>query len=152
LFPPWLLVGGVLVAVAVALYVVGSLGSHSTTTTSAHIARRRPPVHRVHRRPRPAPPPKPTAVTLQLTPTGTVYVCLVDGTGKQLIPGKIFSVGERVPVETSPKLLLTLGNNSVQMKVNGKPVPVAPSGNAIGFVLVPGKTAPLPSAQQPRCL
>jgi hypothetical protein len=48
-------------------------------------------------------------------------------------------------------MLLTLGNNSVQMKVNGKPVPVAASATSIGFTLIPSGPQPLPTAQQPRC-
>jgi hypothetical protein len=48
-------------------------------------------------------------------------------------------------------MLLTLGNNAVQMKVNGKSVPVAASANSIGFTLIPSGAQPLPAAQQPRC-
>ena len=59
-----------------------------------------------------APPPvaTPTTVKLQLVPTGPVYVCLVDGAGKQADPGQIFAAGQTIPTETAPKLLLTLGN------------------------------------------
>jgi cytoskeleton protein RodZ len=152
LVPPWALIGLVLVAVVVALFIVGRLGNKPS----------RPPVvtkpkHRVvvvHPRPRHhrrAPPPKPTKVTVQLTPTGTVYVCMVDAHGKVLIPGRIFSPGETIPTETAAKLLLTLGNDGVQMKVNGKAVPVRPSASSIGFTLTPGGAKPLPAAGQPRC-
>jgi hypothetical protein len=48
-------------------------------------------------------------------------------------------------------MLLTLGNNAVQMKVNGKSVPVAPSATSIGFTLLPTGTSPLPASQQPQC-
>ena len=48
-----------------------------------------------------------------------VYVCLVDGSGNKLIPGQIFNTGQTIPTKTASKLLLTLGNASVQMKVNG---------------------------------
>jgi hypothetical protein len=108
--------------------------------------------HHPHHRPSVVVPPKPRAVTLQLMPTGAVYVCLVDGKGKTLIPGRIFNVGQTVPSETARKLLLTLGNNSVQMKVDGHSVAVPPSGSSIGYVLQPGHIAPLAPAKQPRCL
>ncbi len=88
---------------------------------------------------------------LQLVPTGTVYVCLVDGTGKKLIPGQIFSSGQTIPTETASQMLLTLGNASVQMKVNGKSVAVAPSSSSIGFMLKPTGPSPLPASKQPRC-
>src|SRR5947209_5237416 len=129
LLPSWAVIAMVLAAVALALYVLGSLGSSSKapSTASTHHGARHP--RRTHH---PAPArPKPTAVTLQLVPTGTVYVCLVDGAGKRLIPGKIFSAGDSIPSETAPKLLLTLGNASVHMRVNGKTVAVAPSSTSI---------------------
>jgi len=150
LLPSWAMIGFVLVIVAVALYALGSLGSSSKNTpiTTGHHATRK---HRRSAHHRTTPALKPTAVTLQLVPTGTVYVCLVDGTGKQLIPGRIFSAGETIPPQTAPKLLLTLGNAAVQMKVNGKAVPVAASPTSIGFLLQPGGDSPLPPAQQPRC-
>jgi hypothetical protein len=96
-------------------------------------------------------PPPPTNAKLELAPTGQVYVCLVDGTGKKLIPGKIFAAGDTIPTETAPKLLLTLGNASVRMRVNGSPVTVTSSANSIGFLIGPTSYRPLPHAKQPTC-
>ena len=112
--------------------------STSTTTTT---------VHHHHRRP---PPPKPTTVTLKLVPTSSVYVCVEDGNGKKLIPGLIFAAGQTIPTETAQKLMITLGNDAVQMKVNGKSVTPTP-GSPIGYELTPGKTTPLPASQLPTC-
>ena len=83
-----------------------------------------------------------------------MYVCLVNGAGKKLIPGLIFSTGQTIPTSASSKLLLTLGNNSVKMKVNGVSVPVAPSSGSIGYRLVPAVTRRCrprssPSAHEP---
>ena len=89
-------------------------------------------------------------MTLKLVPTSSVYVCVEDGTGKKLIPGLIFAVGQTIPTETASKLKVTLGNPSVQMKVNGKTVTVANS-SPIGYELTPGKTTPLPAGQLPTC-
>ncbi|HUA70254.1 MAG TPA: helix-turn-helix domain-containing protein [Solirubrobacteraceae bacterium] len=148
----------VLVAVVVALFIVGSLNknnsmstttppttaaSKSTSTTTAHHST----THHAHHKP---PPPKPTTVTLKLVPTSSVYVCVEDGAGKKLIPGVIFAVGQTIPTETANKLMVTLGNPSVQMKVNGKTVPVAQS-SPIGYELTPGKTTPLSAGQLPTC-
>jgi hypothetical protein len=152
LIPPWAVIGVVLVGVVVALYVIGSnTGSKSppnaglrTRTTTHHAAATSHQVPSVVAA-------KPTSVKLQLVPTGTVYVCLVDGTGKMLIPGQIFSAGQTIPTKTASKMLLTLGNNAIQMKVNGVPVAVDPSSTSIGFTLDPSGHHPLPPAQQPRC-
>jgi Helix-turn-helix domain/RodZ C-terminal domain len=151
LLPPWAVIGLVLVAVVVALYIVGkNNGSKSTPPAGLHARTTHHP-HRATPKTTATLPAAPTSVTLQLVPTGQVYVCLVDGNGKRLIPGQIFAPGQTVPTETKPKMLLTLGNNSVQMKVNGKPVPVAASASSIGFTLDPNGAHPLPAAQQPRC-
>jgi cytoskeletal protein RodZ len=151
LLPSWALIGLVLAAVVVALYVVGSKSSSNkpSTPTSARAKahKRHHPAH--HAASAPAPPP--TNVTLQLTPTARVYVCLVDGAGKQLIPGQIFDTGQTIPTETASKLLLTLGNASVQMKVNGRTVNVSPSATSIGYMFQAGGTSSIPPAQQPRC-
>jgi cytoskeleton protein RodZ len=151
--PPWALIGIVLAAVVGALFVIGSVGSHKSSTTSTTQAKVHRKVHHAHHRHVSVPAtPKPRSVTLQLVPTGAVYVCLVNGKGTQLIPGRIFDSGQTIPTETGRKLLLTLGNNSVQMKVDGKSVAVSGSPSSIGYVLEPGHTAPLAPSKQPRCL
>jgi cytoskeleton protein RodZ len=151
----------VLAAVAVALYLVGSLssnkgtttptttptlatGTHSSTTGSTHAATP-PPTHHAHHSH-----PKPTTVTLKLVPTSAVYVCVEDGSGKKLIDGQTFAAGASIPVETAHKLMITLGNGGVQMQVNGKPVTLAP-GSPIGYEITPGKTTELSAGQLPTC-
>ena len=150
LIPSWVLIGLVLVAVVAALAVIGSHSGTKTTppaSTHARTTHHAKPVT-THTATRPA---ARTTVTLQLVPTAPVYVCLVDGSGHPLIPGRIFSPGETIPTETKPKMLLTLGNNAVQMKVNGKHVPITASPRSIGFTLIPTGAHPLPASQQPRC-
>ena len=151
--PPWLIIGVVLVGIVVALYLVGShKGKKSPTnpsvagTTTGGKPHHKPKQHKQH-----TAPPKPTDVTLKLVPTGQVYVCLVDGNGNKLIPGQIFDTGQAIPTEKRQKLLLTLGNNSVQMQVNGKNVPVAASASSIGYSLTPNGASPLPASKQPSC-
>ncbi len=155
LVPPWLVIGLVLVAVVAALYFVGrkpsggspgSTATHSNTSNQGHNQQAGNSHRSARARHRP-----PAKVKLQLVATGQVYVCLVDGAGKPLIPGVIFSPGQTIPTKTSSKLLLTLGNASVKMTVNGKPVAVAPSASAIGYMFTPTAHSMLPAAQQPHC-
>jgi cytoskeleton protein RodZ len=150
--PSWAIIGLVLVVVVVVLAIVGSNSNKPNTGASAgthavitHHPRRR------HHHAAPKTPVVSKTVKLQLIPTGQVYVCLVNGTGKTLIPGLIFDTGQTIPIKTGPKLLLTLGNASVQMKVDGVTVPVPASSGAIGFELLPGSHHSLSPAQQPRC-
>jgi helix-turn-helix protein/uncharacterized protein DUF4115 len=117
----------------------GTTGTAHATTTSHHQAHK----------PKP-PPPKPTSVTLKLVPTSTVYVCVEDGNGKRLVPGVTYAAGQSIPTATAKKLLVTLGNSSVQMKINGKTVPVA-QGAPIGYELTPGQMKPLARGVMPTC-
>jgi cytoskeleton protein RodZ len=152
LLPPWAIIVGVVVAVVVALYLVGTnTGGKKNTPPPAGVTAGNGTQHRHRVHHHRTVPPKPKMVKLQLVPTGTVYVCLVDGTGKKLIPGQIFNSGQTIPTETASKMLLTLGNNAVQMKVNDKDVPVNASASSIGFLLQPSGNTPLPASKQPRC-
>ena len=155
-----------LIAVAAALALVGTLSNNGTSTSStpaapvasqasttgtsatSHTTTAHKPPAKHHR---PAPPPKPTKVTVKLVATSSpVYICIEDGTGKVLVPGTIYSPGQTIPTETASKLLMTFGNSAVQMKVNGKTVPVGP-GAPVGYEATPGKTTVLPAAQRPTC-
>jgi cytoskeletal protein RodZ len=148
LVPPWLLIGLVLVGVVVALGIIGSQGGSQKNPPPAPAAR---PPHRTHPHRRHRAPPAPSTVKLELVPTGPVYVCLVNGDGTKLINEQTFSPGQTIPTQTAPKLLLTLGNASVQMKVNGKTVPVAPSSNAIRLSITPSGTHAIPLSTTPTC-
>ena len=149
LVPAWALIGAVLVAVVAALYFVGvgTKGSKSPTTqtntvvTNAHHSKHKP-SHKAHAS---------NQVKLELIPTGPIYVCVEDGSGRALIKGLTYNAGQTVPVQRAQKLLVTLGNDAVQMKVNGVSVPVAASSNPIGYELLPTSHRLLPAAQQPRC-
>ncbi|HUA03873.1 MAG TPA: RodZ domain-containing protein [Solirubrobacteraceae bacterium] len=152
----------VLAVVVAALFLVGSLSKNNnnassttpppatntnargTTSTSTHTSTTH---HAHHRR---LPPPKPTTVTLKLVPTSQLYVCVEDGNGKKLINGVTYSAGQTIPTESAKKLMVTLGNDSVQIKVDGKPV-TPTVGSPIGYALTPGKTSPLPAGQLPTC-
>jgi cytoskeletal protein RodZ len=151
LLPSWALVGVVLVGIVVALYFVGNNKGSSTTSTSTSTPTASPHPktthHRTSRRVRTVA----STVKLQLVPTGAVYVCLVDGHGNRLIPGEIFNVGQTIPTKRSSKLLLTLGNASVKMKVNGAPVSVPSTGKPVGFALTPASHTMLPATKQPQC-
>jgi cytoskeleton protein RodZ len=150
--PPWLIIGVVLIAVIAVLFAVGKFSGGSNPAATTRSVSTAPPkrTHR-HHRAHSATPARPRTVRLQLVATGQVYVCLVNGTGQKLIPGLIYATGQTIPVKTASKLLLTLGNNAVQMKVNGRKVAIPASSGSIGYELLPGSTRVLATAAQPRC-
>jgi cytoskeleton protein RodZ len=151
--PRWAITGVLVLVLLVALWAIGSLGnsgggggSGSSARTSTGAAKAKP-----RHRPATTPVAAPTEASVRLIPTGTIYVCLVDQDGKALIPGSTFSAGQRVPVYRARTLRLTLGNNAVQMHVNGRSVRVAPSASAISYELTPTAVRPLPAAKAPTC-
>ena len=155
--PPWAIIGVVLIAIVAVLYFVGSNNNNNSSPnnpTTPNAAANQPsqhrPSHKKRKQQHKTVPAKPKTVTLQLVPTATVYVCVENGSGAKLIAGRVFAAGETIPTEKAGKLLITLGNSSVQMKVNGKTVQVA-QGSPIGYSITPSAMTPLPSAQQPTC-
>ena len=151
--PPWLAVVGVLVAVAVVLFIVGKNSGQNNPKTTPTTARAGVP-HRKHHHAaahRATTPHKHRTVTVQLIPTAAVYVCMVNGSGKKVIPGIIYDVGQTVPTETAREFYLTLGNANVQMKVNGKSVTVAPSATPISYRIRSRGTSVVPAGSQPTC-
>jgi hypothetical protein len=151
--PTWAPIAVAVLVILAILYVVGKwLPSSTTSTTASHHAKAR---H--HTVPKAVPtttastPPPPTRVRLKLIPTGPVYVCLVRGDGTRLIFEQTYTPGQAIPTQSGSRLLLTLGNNGVQMKVNGKLVPVAASPTAIRLMITPAGVHHIPVSQKPTC-
>ncbi|HEY2160694.1 MAG TPA: helix-turn-helix transcriptional regulator [Solirubrobacteraceae bacterium] len=149
-FPSWAPIAIVVVVILGVLYAVGSATQSGPSSSSA----RKPKVHHPRHHARPVHVPtvtKPTNVSLQLVPTGTVYVCLVNGSGAKLINERTFTTADKIPSATASSLLLTLGNASVRMTVNGKQVTVAPSPSAIRLLVTPTGVKHIPFSQTPTC-
>jgi len=91
-------------------------------------------------------------VALSLTPTGTVYVCLIGDNGKVLIPGRNLEAGESTPTYHEHHFLITLGNSSVTMYIDGIRRLVPPSSQAIGYSITrAGGRHTLTTGQLPTC-
>lgn len=93
----------------------------------------------------------PAPVKLQVVPTGTVYVCLLDTNGKKLIPGLTLTPGSPSKVFTARRFRITLGNAEAQLRVNGKlgPVPAAAAG--IGLEITAKGRKALAAGARPNC-
>jgi cytoskeletal protein RodZ len=72
-------------------------------------------------------------VALSLRPTAVVYVCLIGDNGRKVIAGEELQPGTRTPTYHAHRFLITLGNSSVTMYVDGRARTVAPSSQAIGY-------------------
>ena len=72
-----------------------------------------------------APPPRPTRVSLRLIPEGVVYACVRNGADELLLSDTL-QPGAQTETYRAKRLRVTLGNNSVRMRVNGRTLAVAP--------------------------
>src|SRR4051812_46103714 len=84
-------------------------------------------------------PAAPTRVTLRLTASQHVYVCVVDAAGRQIVNGDFLEAGQSTKTFRSRSFRLNLGNAGVRMIVGGKRYTPANSGRPIGYELKPGK-------------
>jgi hypothetical protein len=98
-------------------------------------------------------PAAPVRVTLSLRPLATVYVCLIGDGGRKLIPGIELQPGGATPTYHATRFLITLGNSSVTMVVDGTPRSVPASNQAIGYSITKASgRRPLRAGQLPTCM
>ena len=149
--PSWAPIAVVVVVLLAVLWAVGSATNSGPSAPATHVSHHAPPVHHHHRVTIPAATSKPKRVYLRMVPTGTVYVCLVNAAGIKLINQQTYAVGQTIPVEHGRRLLLTLGNNAIDLKANGRTIPVAQSANPIRLQITATKVTHIPLSQSPAC-
>jgi len=99
-----------------------------------------------------APAPRLAMVTLSLSPSAPVYVCLIGDNGRKLIPGTELQPGATTPTYHARRFQITLGNSSVTMVVDGTARTVPPSTQAIGYSITKAYgRRPLREGQLPTC-
>ncbi len=142
-------------AVIAAFYALGTWGKNSPSNDKTASSRSTSAAARGHRprkkRRAAAPQRQSKNVRLQIVPTGAVYVCLLDETGKRLIPGTTLTAGRPSRTFTGPKLLLSLGNSQAKLRIDGKTVAVPGRAVPIGYLVTPRGHKLLTAAQRPRC-
>jgi hypothetical protein len=146
------LVGIVVVIIILLIVALVSGGSSKSGTSSSHTsaAHKRARAHHAGAATTRA---APAIVALSLRPLATVYVCLVGEGGRKLIPGVELQPGASTPTYHARRFLITLGNSSVTMVVDGRPRTVPPSSEAIGYAITKaGGRKPLPAGHLPTCV
>jgi len=142
---PPVLIGAALVLIVVALWIVGNLtggsgkppSSAQVTTTPTTVSRAQKTTDTKTRTTKTTTTTvAKTTATLKIVPTGTIYVCVEDPTGKQLI-ANTYTTGESVPLKSGNKLLVTLGNAEATLTVNGKPYTPSADKYPIGLEILP---------------
>jgi cytoskeleton protein RodZ len=93
-----------------------------------------------------------SVVTLSLKPTALVYVCLIGDGGRKLIGGRELKPEETTPTYSAHRFLLTLGNSSVTLVIDGRERTVESSSEAIAYSITKARGRHLLSAsQRPAC-
>ncbi len=93
-----------------------------------------------------------SVVSLSLRASAPVYVCLINGEGRTVIPGTELQPGASTPTYHSRRFEITLGNNAVTMFVDGRARTVPPSSEAIGYSITKASgRQPLQAGHLPTC-
>jgi cytoskeleton protein RodZ len=152
--PPFVLVALCVILLLAALFAIGLLTGDdgggdtstipATTSTPATTAKKKKAKKKA--------PAAPTRVSLRITPTATVNVCLVDGAGKVLIPSANLGAGAPTRVFRGKRFRVTFGNGFARMRVGKRTIDVPDRDQPVGYDVRPGR-APreLPPDQRPTC-
>ena len=146
------------VVLAAVLYFVGNNPAKTgttgtTTTTTTHTTSSHT---RTHSQTTPA---APTRVALRFAPSGSVYVCLVgyrtatNTNGRVRLNGVILTTGSREPTyHADSHFLVTFGNSSIGMYVNGRRHVVPTSSTPTSYsVALGGVIHRLTTSEEPHC-
>jgi cytoskeleton protein RodZ len=94
---------------------------------------------------------RPQTVRLQLVPHASVWVCLRDADkNKTLMVGSLTG-SSTTQTFRSKRFTMTLGNGSVDLRVDGKTFNVPPASDAIGYAISPKGRTKLSAATRPSC-
>jgi cytoskeleton protein RodZ len=91
-------------------------------------------------------PPPPRRVTLRVAPTVATYACVDTGPGTDVIYEGILDAPRTF---RGRRLRVNLGTTSVELRANGREVPVEPGPNPAGFDFTPRETRSLPIGERP---
>jgi cytoskeleton protein RodZ len=89
---------------------------------------------------------RPTRVVLRITPITPTYVCVDRGSGKPVL----FENTIDAPQTFRGKVVrVNLGKTDVQIRKNGRPVPITTGPDPVGFEFTVGGRRPLPLGERP---
>lgn len=152
--PAWAIAGLVVAAFVCFLVVLGSIGGGGTSappTAGGHHHRSKggPGADGGHVKP---PAPVRRRVALGLSARGDVWVCVLDSSGAPVLDGVVLPPGSTRGPYRSGAFTVAFGNGAVDMRVNGKPVPVRDTPNPVGYSIAKGGGVTLLSeAERPTC-
>jgi cytoskeleton protein RodZ len=98
------------------------------------------------------PPLRLSEVSLEVNPTGTVWVCLVDERGRPLVNGVTLAPGERQGPFRAQTFEVTIGNGEVGLEVDGRAIRVPQLAEPLGYRITSQAVRELDPAARPTCV
>jgi hypothetical protein len=143
--PRWSVAVLLMVVILAGLVTLGLLTDNNDDGKGASVARTeaRTEPTRTESASKPA---TPTRVTVRIAPTTPTYVCVDRGSGTDVIFEETLDVPRTF---RGKRLRFNLGKAAVDVRANGKKVPIAPGPDPVGFEFTAGSTKPLPIGDRP---
>jgi cytoskeleton protein RodZ len=152
LFGPGLAVVLGLVGLLAALYVIGNLGEEAPDETPSRVQRDATPTPTPRASRRRSSSAASRRVTLQIVPTGTVNVCLVDARGRAVIRNRDLLAGRTTRRYRGRRFRVSFGNGQARMRVSGRTIDVPDRSTPVGYDLRAGRRPrELPESRRPTC-
>ena len=137
------------IAVAVIAIVAipsgGGGGGKSPASPDSHSASRPEVQSKVVAKPRPG-------VSVRLTASAEVWVCVLNGGGKELVDGLILEAGGEEGPFHSGSFTVSFGNGEVTMLIDGREAEIPETSSPIGYAIdSSGNLTELDEAERPSC-
>ncbi len=85
-------------------------------------------------------------MVVRVTPSTPTYVCVDTGEGTEVTFEGTLDAAQTF---RGRRLRFNIGKTAVDVRVNGKKVPIEPGPDPVGFEFTPSSTEPLPLGQRP---
>jgi hypothetical protein len=146
----WITVAGVLLVAALAIAALPLDRGGENNVPSAPASR--PPASTRVERPPPRPEPRPPGVSVRLTASAEIWVCLLDAGGRHLVDGRILEAGAEEGPFRSGSFTVSFGNGEVSMLIDGKQAEIPATSSPIGYSIdASGELKPLSETERPTC-
>lgn len=145
---------GVLAVAALALVALplGGDGGGGDTPSSQRSRREHGPVAARAGASKPQPKQVPVGVSVRLTATAEVWVCVLGAAGQPLVDGRILAGGAEEGPFRSGSFTVSFGNGEVTMLVDGREADIPATASPIGYsIAASGELTELSESERPTC-
>jgi cytoskeleton protein RodZ len=94
---------------------------------------------------------RPRSVRLQVVATRPVWVCVVDGSGRERVPGVVMQGGDREGPFRSRSFRVTFGNGGGDLRINGRRRDTPDRAEPVGYRVRTSGVTVLGEAGRPTC-